>query len=311
VNFTGLAMALVATVAYNVGFVLEKRALARLPTINARRPHHLLRVLFTSPAWLAGFVFILGGLGAQVAVLSVLPITVAQPLRACGIGVLMLLAWFTLGERAGRREWWRLGIVVVSVVLITLSSTDGGVSNRQAASLTMGVTVVASMTVAVALYVVARRDPTGRHHRPPTGIATGITAGLLYGIAGLGLKGLASQTAHHTFAEVLHSVPRSPYTYLVLIASAGGMAMFQTGLQRFRASVVVPVANIMSNGYFLLIGSVLFHENLPSAPLPLALRATGLAANALALLIQPEAAPSPAPGTVPRPRHLINAADQG
>ena len=37
VTYTGILLALVATTAYNVGLILEKRALGRMPTIDMRR----------------------------------------------------------------------------------------------------------------------------------------------------------------------------------------------------------------------------------------------------------------------------------
>ncbi len=48
-------VALLATTAYHLGLILEKRALAQLPEIDARHALRLLRVLLTAPAWLAGF----------------------------------------------------------------------------------------------------------------------------------------------------------------------------------------------------------------------------------------------------------------
>jgi hypothetical protein len=79
----GIILAIAATVVYNLGFILEKRALAHLPAIDAQHVWRLVRTLFTAPAWLAGFVLICGGLVLQVLVLSLEPLTVAQPLQAC------------------------------------------------------------------------------------------------------------------------------------------------------------------------------------------------------------------------------------
>ena len=83
----GVAIALVATTIYNVGFVLEKRALTYLPVIDAHRIWSLLRTLFTARGWLAGFALILIGMVLQLVVLSLEPLTVAQPLQASGVVV--------------------------------------------------------------------------------------------------------------------------------------------------------------------------------------------------------------------------------
>jgi len=47
----GIILAVAATIIYNLGFILEKRALDRLPAIEAHRLGHLARTLFTAPAW--------------------------------------------------------------------------------------------------------------------------------------------------------------------------------------------------------------------------------------------------------------------
>ena len=52
----GIVLAVAATVTFNVGFMLEKRALEHLPAIDVQHSWQLLRTLFAAPAWLAGFV---------------------------------------------------------------------------------------------------------------------------------------------------------------------------------------------------------------------------------------------------------------
>jgi len=301
VSYQGIALALVATTAYNAGFVLEKRALARLPVVDIRAPLRLLRTLFTAPAWLGGLLCMCVGLGCQLLVLQTLPISLAQPLQVAGIGVLLLLAWLLLGEKVGRRDWWRLAAVAVSVVLLGLSvngRSQPGTRPPDASG--MAAVLGLSAVLAVGMLLAAgRRRRTGES---ATGVSTGLAAGLLYGIAGLGLKGLSSQVAHHTPVEILALLARSPYLYLVVGASGIGMLVFQTGLQRCRASVVVPTSNIAGSCYVLVLGTWLFHESLPGQPIALALRSAGLAATVLALLIPPgNAGSSAVPGPTAAP----------
>jgi drug/metabolite transporter (DMT)-like permease len=295
-NNEGIALALAGTTAYNTGFVLEKRALSALPPIDVHQPRQLLRTLFTAPGWLAGFVCMAVGLACQVAVLAILPLTVAQPLQASGIGVLLVLAWLVLGERAGRRDWWRVAAIVVAVALLGLSAEDGATpGDQQAHPAVMAGVVVLSGVVAVSLYLEAHGRITARHRMPATGVAAGLATGLLYGIAGLGLKGLSSDVAGHGLFAALLAAPASPYLYLTLGACAGGMAVFQTALQRCRATVLIPTANAAGSSYVIFLGSLLFHESLPSHPAQLVLRIAGLLATAVALVIQPNTEQSPTP----------------
>ncbi|MEC3980073.1 hypothetical protein [Amycolatopsis sp. H20-H5] len=283
-NYLGIALALVATTAYNAGFVVEKLALAGLPPINLGRPVQLLHTLFTAPGWVLGFLCMALGLACQTLVLALLPISVAQPLQAPGIGVLLLLAWLLLGEKADRRDWLRLATVMISVLLLGLSvggdtRPDTGTADPTAMLAVLG----SSALLTVPLYAKAHG------HRSASGVSAGLATGLLYGMAGLGLKALSSQLTHRPAVDVLAALPRSPYLYLVAGASLVGMALFQTTLQRFRASVVVPTSNVAGSCYVLLLGSWLFHERLPTDPVILALRVAGLLTALLALAIQPAA----------------------
>ena len=121
----GIILAVSATIVYNLGFILEKRALAHLPAIDAHHIWRLLRTLFTAPAWLAGFVLICGGLMLQVLVLSLVQLSVAQPLQACGVVVTIVLSRLVLHERLGRAELACIGIIAAAVLLLGLSVGRG------------------------------------------------------------------------------------------------------------------------------------------------------------------------------------------
>jgi uncharacterized membrane protein len=218
-----------------------------------------------------------------------LPISVVQPLQAAGIAVLLILAWLLLGERATSRDGWRLAAVVLSVVLLGLSVDSHTRPGTQPSDTgTMVVVLGASLLLAMVLYATAHRS-AGKHHLPATGMSSGLATGLLYGMSGLGLKGLSGELAHRSLTGMLTVLPFSPYLYVVLGSSAGGMVLFQTALQRCRASVVIPTSNVAGSCYVLVLGTWLFHESLPAEPVAFTLRVGGFAVAVLALVIQPSA----------------------
>ena len=61
-SYTGIPLALLATTAYNMGLVLEKRALGQMPALDIRRVPQVVVSLLTSRAWLTGFALMLTGL---------------------------------------------------------------------------------------------------------------------------------------------------------------------------------------------------------------------------------------------------------
>jgi len=309
----GIILAVAATVIYNLGFILEKRALARLPAIDVHHLWRLLRTLFTAPAWLAGFVLICGGLVLQVLVLSLVPLTVAQPLQASGVVVTIVLSRLVLHERLGRTELACIGVIAVSVLLLGLSVGRSPGAGAHAAGIAIAAAATPACLAGLVIYGWTHRAASRRHRYPVSGFSYGLCAGLMYGVAGLALKALsaaifagrsaphapaaalairtvAARTGavlpHHPGDGLLAAAVLSPYLYAVLACSAAGMCLFQTALQRSPASIILPTSNIISTGYLVVIGSWLFHERLPAGLAPLAMRlGGGLAAVAVPVIL--------------------------
>ena len=289
----GIILAIVATVIYNLGFICEKRALDRLPAIDVHRLGHLARTLFTAPAWLAGFLLICCGLMLQVLVLSLEPLTVAQPLQASGVVVTILFSRLILHERLGRAELTCIGLIAVAVGLLSLSNGHGpgAEAGTHADGAAIAAAAVPACLVVPAIYYLANRasgrQPRHGRRRRVTGVSYGCCAGLVYGFAGVALKALSASifSAPHARGGLLAATVASPYLYAVLVSSAVGMCLFQVALQRGRASIVMPISLVISTGYLVVIGSWLFHEQLPASPALLAMRLGGAVAAIAAPVI--------------------------
>jgi drug/metabolite transporter (DMT)-like permease len=279
----GIVLAMVAAVVYNLGFIVEKRALGRLPALEAHHLPRLARTLFSAPAWLAGFLLICGGLVLQLVVLSLEPLTVAQPLQVSGVVVTILFARLLLHERLGRAELVCIGVIAVAAALLGLSSSHG--PGMEAGTRAAGAAIAAAAVPAcVAVPVIYCQ---GRRGDRLTGVREGCCAGLIYGFAGLALKALSATVfaAPHSRGALLAAAVTSPYLYVMLVSSAIGMCLFQVALQRSPASVVMPICLVISTGYLVVIGSWLFRERLPASPVLLAMRLGGGVAAVTMLVI--------------------------
>ncbi len=275
----GIAIAAISAILTGSGTVVEKIALQRLPEIHARRFWEMIRTLCSSSKWLWGCGLLLGGLICQGLALSLAPISVVQPIFASGIVLLLVLSHFVLHDALRRPEWLALGVIVVALVLLGLS-VDTRVDHAGGPAPLFDFLLAAIPTAAVGLGVFMAADrahSSGRRIRQLRGPLFGISAGLLYGVAGLGLKSAA------TFVQrwgLVGSVPHllvSPELYVLAVSMATGLVLFQTGLQRCSAAVVSPVNIVTSTTYVIVVGTVLFNEHLPTSPGPLALRIAGFA----------------------------------
>jgi hypothetical protein len=302
----GIPLALATTSAFNTGLILEKRALDRMPALNVRKVASLIVSLLANRAWLAGFALVVTGLACQVLVLTFEPISLVQPVLAAGLALSLVLSRLVLRERLGGGESWCVAVMVVSLVLLALSQEAGPSGTAQQAS-AVSATAIIVPSVAAGLLIAAwpLRRRLGRHRGAATGICAGIGTGLLYGVASLTTKGLSGVLTHsHTVVSIAVGIAASPYLYLLGGCSAAALLLYQAALQACRASILIPVSNVMSGLYFVIVGTWLFHEHLPASPVKLALRLAGIATAGLVLIIlsrQATTAPPLAAASAPAP----------
>ena len=121
----GAGLAVVSAVLSDLGYVLEKQALNRLPPLQLS-PRGVLRVAGSSRRWLAGFTAMLLGLALQVGALTLAPVSVVMPILAGGLIALAAAGSSVLGESLNRRHRVALGLVVLAVVAVAASAHNSG-----------------------------------------------------------------------------------------------------------------------------------------------------------------------------------------
>jgi drug/metabolite transporter (DMT)-like permease len=290
--YAGISLALLATTAYNVGLIQEKRALGRMPALDVRRVPRVIATLLADPAWLGGFALMLVGLACQTAVLTFEPVSVVQPVLSSGVALVLVLSRLILRERLGAVEFWCVAAMAVSVVLLAASTGGTGTgAGHYASPGWMAVVMIPSIVIGllVAASPLRSRSPSrspsrSRSHRAPTAaVCFGLGTGLLYGVAALAIKALSGILVHnHGAASIVIGLVSSPYLYALAGCLAVAMLLYQVGLQSCRASILVPVSTVTGSVYFMIAGTWLFHEHLPASPVKLGLR---LAAIAVACLV--------------------------
>ena len=296
VTYTGILLALVATTAYNVGLIQEKRALGQLPALNLRRVLRVIGSLMTSRAWLAGFALMLTGLACQTIALTFEPVSVVQPVLASGVVLVLVLSRLVLRERLHGGETWCVAVIAVSVVLLAMSAT-GAKDSHTASPGWVAAVMVPSAVAGLAFAVAALRGR--RRGSTVAGVWAGVGTGLLYGVAALAIKALSGiLVGHQTAAGIAIGVISSPYLYVLGGSLVVAMLLFQAALQAGRASIVVPVSNVTGSVYFIIAGTWLFHEHLPASPGRLVLRLAGIALAVLVLVVLGRQAPEPVPVAV-------------
>ena len=292
--YTGISLALVATTAYNVGLILEKRALGQMSALDIRRVLHVIVSLLANRAWLAGFALMLTGLACQTIALTFAPVSVVQPVLASGVVLVLVLSRLVLRERLHGGEAWCVAAIAVSVVLLAMSAT-GAEDSHHANPGWMAAVMIPSAVVG--LLIAAGSLRARRRGTAVAGVWAGVGTGLLYGVAALAIKALSGiLVRHQTPVGIAIGVLSSPYLYVLAGCLAVAMLLFQAALQAGRASIIIPVSNVTGSVYFMITGTWLFHEHLPESPGKLGLRLAGIALAVLVLVALPRQAPELASG---------------
>jgi hypothetical protein len=284
----GVGAAVFAAVCYNVGLLVEKRALGELPPLRLAAPVALFRSLFGRPAWLAGFALVLAGLVLQVVSQGLLPITVAQPLLAVGPAVLVAASALAYREAPARADVAMLGLLGASTVLLVLSYNPN-LDPVGRGEHTLAVLTVCALAAAGAGAVLLPRGPR-------SGTAYGVAVGLLNGAGGLLAKALAVSARDGRPSPL--ALAELPYPWLLGLFSVLMLGVMQVGLQRSRVATLVPAQVITGNALVMVAGGVIFHEPLPADPLRLGLRLGALVVSLLVLALRPPAASARAAGAV-------------
>ena len=101
---TGLAVAALAAVGLNVGYVLQSAALQTVPAVSASRPLASVGALVRSPGWRAGALLSYGGLGLNVVALALAPLPLVQSVLAGGLVLVAVAARRARGTPTTRTE---------------------------------------------------------------------------------------------------------------------------------------------------------------------------------------------------------------
>ncbi|TDC53356.1 hypothetical protein E1281_17725 [Actinomadura sp. KC345] len=283
----GIAAAFSATGLYYLGFAVFKVAADRMAPVRGNRILHMIWTIVSNWIFLIALAIVLGGLSMQILALSRLPLSTAVPIFMSGIVPLLLIALVFFGERLTPREWLSLVLIGAAILLLTASlGGDGPISSADAPLWKIAVVVAPAVVVPVLILVLGDYRPDGRHARPITGIAYGLSSGFPVGTAELAIKGWSD----HADATSLR-IAMTPWPYLTVISAAIGFGIMVMAFQRCRVSIVATVMTVTAKTYLLAMGTFLYGEAWPQDAMYSAMRLGALTLGAIAVLQFPRHRP--------------------
>lgn len=281
----GAILALVATIIYYLGFIVFKVAANRMPELRGTRPIRLLRHTYTNWLWLTGLVVVLAGVAIQVKALTMLPLSIAQPIFAAALGFLLFYAVVFFREKLTGREWTCVALFGAATLFIGVSNGEREVLTTSVASApVLFAIVVPAVVIAAVVLIGCDVKAFGRHARPLAGVAYGIGSGVALGISELSLKGVASVYNTRGLEAAIYD---TPYSYVAVGIAVIGFMQLQIGMQRCRISIVSSVFTVTAKTQLAVLGPLLYKEPWPSDRLLVALRVVAFALALIALAMFP------------------------
>ena len=266
----GLVCALLSALGTNLAFLFKHRGAVAAPDVDMRHPLRSAADLFRSRWWSIGWAVAAGAFALHVAALSLAPISIGQAVLAGGLVFLAVLAERFFGFELGRRQWIGIGLVAVSLALLTVTGGGGGAHSDYSLA---GMIVFEGIAVVLGvLLVVSHLIDRIRVER---GVLLGIAAGLGFGISDVAIKGLSGDLGGGPIGLL------SPWAVVVLTAAVFSFFASARSLQIGDGVAVIAVTSVAANLSTIIAGLAVFGDRLGDDALVVGVR---IAAFALILV---------------------------
>ncbi len=248
----GLIVAAAASIAFNVGVVLQAVDARRAPARDGLRLS-LLAHLARHRRWIGGFLLGGVGVGLQVLALSWAPFVVVQPMLAAGLLLVLYLGVRMLGERVGGAEVAAVAAVIAGIGLLAWGTPAGTETPRSDAAV---ISVMATMTVVAGVPFFLR----GRG-RLDSATFVIVASALAFGASNIATKLVSEGLGAGSWSLVA--------VWVVAAAATGAIGLIaeMTALQRRPATLVVPLSFAVQTFLPVLLEPVYLSEHWGTAAL--------------------------------------------
>lgn len=258
----GLICALLSALGTNLSFLFKYKGAVAAPDVQMRHPLRSAADLFRSKWWSIGWGVAAVAFGLHVAALSLAPISIGQAVLAGGLVFLAVLAERFFGFELGRRQWIGIGVVAVSLSLLTL--TGGGRGGAHSGYSLAGMIIFEAIAVCVGLLLVLShlidRIPVQR------GVLLSIAGGLGFGVSDVAIKALSGDLASGPIGLL------SPWSVVIVTAAVFSFYTSARSLQIGDGVAVIAVTSVAANLSTIIAGLAVFGDRLGTNALVVGVR---------------------------------------
>ncbi len=263
----GLVCALLSALGTNLAFLFKHRGAVAAPDVDMHHPLRSVADLFRSRWWTIGWGVAVVAFALHVAALSLAPISIAQAVLAGGLVFLAVLAEHYFGFHLGHRQWLGIGLVAVSLALLTI--TGGNHKGTNSDYSLAGMIVFEGIAVGIGVLLVVshaiERIPEQR------GVLLGIAAGLGFGISDVAIKALSGDLGGGMIGLL------SPWLVVALSGAVFSFFASARSLQIGDGVAVIAVTSVAANLSAILAGLAVFGDPIGSSAFEIGVRVAAFA----------------------------------
>jgi drug/metabolite transporter (DMT)-like permease len=258
----GLICALLSALGTNLAFLFKYKGAVAAPGVDMRHPVRSAVDLFRSKWWSVGWGVAALAFALHVAALSLAPISIGQAVLAGGLVFLAVLAERFFGFELGRRQWIGIGLVAMSLALLTLTGGSGSEANSgySLAGMIVFEGIAAGIGGLLVISHSIERIPVQR------GVLLGIAAGLGFGISDVAVKALSGDLDAGAIRLL------SPWSVIVVTAAIFSFFASARSLQIGDGVAVIAVTSVAANLSTILAGLAVFGDRLGDSALVIGVR---------------------------------------
>lgn len=265
---------LAAGASFALAGVLQQRVAATRPE-DESLSLSLLKDLAKQKLWVAGISFAFLSYAFQSVALAFGPLALVQPLIITELLFALPLSAYLYGSRLAARDWFGVLLVAGGLAVAILEAAPTG-GNPQPPLYRWLLLLAAVGAIAGGALAVGRtRGP-------------GAIRASLYALAGASIMGTQSSLLDNTIQHLQDGFVATVtawQTYLLIIASIVGLLLIQSAFQSGPLSASLPVFDSVQPIVAVVIGVVVFKEQLSASTASLVIAAAGLVAVGVGVVL--------------------------
>lgn len=255
----------------SIGKGFQKVGVSGLPELTFRRT--VLRQYASSVPWRTGFLMDVTGALFGLGALTILPISIAQPIFCNGLVLLALFSRFHLKEQLGLHEWFAICLCFGGTVLLamTLVPRDWSHTDIRWIQVKLGLVMTFVLPLLVMLELGSRRAKTSNVDRSVIELLAGVQAGLCIGAGNAslatGLQSLSRSWIDHLHddqALSLHYLCTGVFIVFGALLNASHPLFANRGYQHGRVVIISTIMAIVSMATGVFMGMFVLDEAWPT-----------------------------------------------